>query len=454
MEPINKNFPKRINDLPEEVLVNIFERLDTSDLIDKASLVCKQWNQTISTSSRLMNKVQFYFKPNRHSSIELDSLLDSLKNVRNYKNVKLLFWTQCSYRLSENDTARLFNNMCKSLENSLTTLKLEGLHGLTNFQVIARCKFIISLIISRCCCPTFDNDERDFLKRFSSGENQLQPSEFTNLRYLEVINSPFILNFIGCKQLNRFRLVQWSKSHRLFSNYDHIHAIYDFESIRFWKFVDQLERCDELDLTIRSSSWEETIPNLKFKWNRLDLTLESEACGSFSQEGLRRIGFLYRESSPNAEAEINLKALKGSLEEFVRLTLNLTRIESLNLDGYIFGWSITSEITDLSQNSEQIKKLGICTELLKDQIFANFALKLPNVTQLKLLSNCRRERPSAETLLTLQPFFDKITELELPYSFIGPDHSKDVNYIKEIQFNNLHSITIVFRFLFTLVQEN
>lgn len=60
----NNNKPRNgIDKFPEEVLLEIFEFLDFSDLLT-ATEVCKSWNDLISKSKYFLSRTRFDIKPN------------------------------------------------------------------------------------------------------------------------------------------------------------------------------------------------------------------------------------------------------------------------------------------------------------------------------------------------------------------------------------------------------
>lgn len=120
---------KHISDLPEEVLIRILENLDGSEVMN-ATLVCKYFNRTISTSARLMNKIvlklQKDIRPNN------DRAISSLTITRQYKNVSMeddnYSWLE---RLRTVEAEKLFTAIATSLENYLTTIKFNKISGFT-----------------------------------------------------------------------------------------------------------------------------------------------------------------------------------------------------------------------------------------------------------------------------------------------------------------------------------
>lgn len=418
----NSKQSKHISELNEEELIEIFSYLSGSDLLN-ATLACQQWNKIISTSGKLLDKVEW--GPTQKTFGVADAEVADF--TRKYKHINL---SKSDKWVQSNETSKICHLIAIKLENSLMTLKLSGTSMYAaSVGYMAHCKFIRSLTIDRCFSwGRFGAMDRYIIdNKFKAGDF------FCSLRHLEFKNStPAFLHFIGCNQLDTFKFFQ--------------HNFSKEDSFFTANFLNQLDRCDEIELMTKIG-----IVNFvdvlqpKFLWRKMHFgSVRSGVLASVAIPANpdNNIAALLRASSANAEAKIILQSdssvdwniILSNCSKITRLCVAVEKIPPLPMVDQ-----------NLLLNLAAIRSLRILSssyfnENLNEN-FVNFLGMLPNVTKLDTVMF----RPVAyipyETIGLLQPFFDQITHLTVSYEY---DETIDtrVDQIFKIHFKKLNSVKI------------
>lgn len=236
---------------------------------------------------------------------------------------------------------------------------------------------------------------------------------------------------IGCKELDRFKV----KSSYAGAKGEGEHVV---------KFLNQLQRCDEINIRINYSSFwsfhtNELMP--KFRWNKL--ALESYLFGDkydfYDDNAIQNITALCQASSPNAEAELAFKTNEIFEQSFDLILKNCRVITDLTLNVSDLPL-IPTQATQL-RNLERVETFRIHAQYMQLKEFSDFARILPNVTFLDLFfPPGERVKIPAEAVRSLQPFFDQITTLSWSWSFLSTS-PRSFN-IDRLQFENLNTLII------------
>lgn len=404
--------PKAITDLPEELLVRVFDHLKaagkrgSSDLLNK-TLVCKEWNRIIFENATLASKVKL-----KLTKYDMNMLaINSFQLSRNYRNIKV------------EDSENFRNFREQSSFDFVTPLSSQcHLTSLELFELKVSPQFMASLSVIRSiksltlhCC------------RADGDWSNPEPADFHHLRDLKIPlpTHQEILSAIKCKELDRLE-----------ANF-----YVGFEtSFRLTDFLIQLDRCDELILEIQPSYVPSERAQLKLLWKKLSLTCyyfyDDYDCAPFIVNFLDP---LCKASAENSETEIIFYRITSS-SVWAPIFNYFKRITSLEIGLSISSLPPIETFNSLNNKMFDVKKLAIVTEFLTYESFFGLAGNLPNVTNLKLLDEIKDVELPPETVNMLQPFFNQITKLAVPNDFLEKAHS--VNHISRVNFTNMKELSI------------
>lgn len=391
--------PNLISKLPEEVLENIFSFLGgnyfKSDLIN-ATLVCKAWNRIISESPHLMDLIEMDVVIN--DDFDHFSELD-FKLLRQYRHVIMKHDYYSLERYGEEEDSKFWDieKVISSLKN-LTTFKLrESPMFPCHIDNLSDCEHLHTLIFESCWW---------YYKEYPSlleGRGEIEMYDMKNLRVLKFIDNragtTFVLKYIQCTKLDVLEIK---------ANKDN--EVVDAGEII--PFMNQLDRCDEIDLKISNWNFEDSVQlQPKFLWCKLKLfCIQNDKI--MSNNAISSIKALCKASAPNAESEIALKNFKHECAHLWTTILgNCKGIGELSLSNS----PPPSELGKLPSLS-QLQKLTLDMNTLKAESFPNFVKNFPISTQLEIHSSCQKFELSTESELLLQSFFNQIVDLKLSLS--------------------------------------
>lgn len=419
-----KSTSRRIPRLPEEVLIEIFGylvgRKRWSDLLNVAN-VCKRWNKLIWSCPRLVDLLKLVIKFenfDRYFVKEID--FGQFETERKYRNVMFSFKSVNS-RGDYNDRISIsIMEKIVDLHENITTveircMKLEPAH----MEILSRFKKLRSL--------SFSNYSASYCR------NVAARYDFKNLRYLKHTNSSTVLfNFMECNQLIKLEIKDICSSDQ------------DNNGNDFVNFLNQLDRCDEL--TIEIPNWYFKVPlKPKFLWKKLNLKCKySFTTRTHDGTIAPNVQALCRASTSNAESRVWFSSYQREDLHLWPVVLNNCRgIHTIELTN-------TVEPGDVKNLNElvTVKTLVINAEALARPHFKQLLLKLPNVTSLEFntWSKVKLEFKN-NTLVSIEPFLNQVTDLKIPYDFVHPVRYKTAGPPKIFEqanfvFKNLQTLTI------------
>lgn len=413
--------PNLISKLPEEVLEKIFSFLGgnyvKSDLVN-ATLVCKAWNRIISESPRLMDMIEINF--NIDDEFDFFCVYD-FKILRQYRHVIMKHDYYSLERYGEEEDAKFWGieKVIVSLKN-LTTFELRQSPVFPCHIEDLSGEHLHTLIFYSC---------RWYYKKFPElleDRGEIEVCEMKSLRVLRFIEdnagTTFVLKYIKCTKLDVLQI-----------NTNGVDEVVDAGEII--PFMNQLDRCDEIDIKISNWNFEDSVQlRPKFLWRKLKLFCKQDE-RIMSQNAISSIEVLCKASATNAESEIELKSFKPECAHLWTIILgNCKGIKVLLLSNS----TPPSGLGKLPYLS-QLQKLALDTKTLKAESFSNFVKNLSTATQLEIHSSCRKFELSTESELLLQPFFNQIIDLKLSLSSsYGPIPSETLN----LKFTNLSKLTV------------
>lgn len=418
---MSSSLNNNISKLPDEILIEIFGLLlgnkDNSDLLN-ATLICKRWNQIISQTACLMNKLKLLMTIDKLDRIDERNF----KLSRQYRHAKTAKTKDesCHYGHQKNlivlRELALELNQLNSLEFDHIVIYPETIKMLSDF-------IYLRTLILASCEPRMDG-RHDVCK-------------LTSLRNLEIRHTPTaLLSHIECNQLDSF------KTKRAFK-YNERNV-----GLNLFHFLNQLDRCDEIDINIYNWNFDAKL-QLKFLWSKLKLHCSANDCCYapfcvLNSAAVLGIEMLCKASKGNAESEITFYKLPIHYDSlWIAILNNCKGIKSLELSAQ------NMPIIPMHHNSIRIlpgvQRIQIDAAGLGDESFVNLTRKLPNVTSL-IISLCsgRVKIASESDLLLLNSFFDHITEMHLPqYCFEQTSlrHQEPSHFLR-INIENLKKLTI------------
>lgn len=387
-----------ISKLPEDVLIRIFRMLhdgnerESKNLIN-ATLVCRRWNQIVQQSVRLMDKLVLEVNTYNKKSPE------GFKITRRYRHAKIEKLPSTLTNSPNDRTMIKILNAMKYLENHLTTIDLHDVYILPeDIEIFSQCKYLHTLNLGILIIGY----------QSSSMKQKYEFSQLRKLRFYDSRVSLIFLKYIECKQLEVFYL-----SDRVLPSLE--------DSSYIISFLNQLDRCEEISLTIPRFSGE---LKPKFLWQKLKLRFINTDSKN-SNDNLTDIDLLSIQllcQSSQTEARICIDFVKFRDVEICEILWS--RMFNYCKDIEV---TLTVMISPVPSNVEQLEimnnmtTLSIDTIFFEDRNFPKLAAKLVGVTKLEIYSyyyissKCSITR-QYERLL--QPFFNQIRELNLPENYV------------------------------------
>lgn len=354
---MDKPQAKRITDLPEEVLLGIFDYLNDKSDIYNTTLTCKSWNQIIARSQRILNKLNLHIECTPQLSIDHKTI------TRNYRKIritqKLPADDNCNKIQVSDKVHEVLERFKWPLCDHLTTLELVGIEvKVKTMRIVSQYQLIKNLSFLKCPCKV--------------AESQFIQIELKNLKQLNLIKSSTqILKFLETKK------------------FDHISLLnYEGEIDTINNFLNQLDQCDSLKLTMECKNMRNSkqILSPTFKWLKLDLEIKD--LRNITELQSMNVQSLFHATAQHSVAHLKLENWFMSIGTLNQVVSSCTNMKSLSLAVNTCWFDATHHATTTLprlQTMTGIERLEIDFSHLKEEQLDEIMRTIPdNVKQLSI----------------------------------------------------------------------